>query len=68
MLCISFTPGWTLLECEGMQSGIFLDDDVPPPSPDMDGEEICDKDINDDSSLLPQPESPSLQLPCVWRQ
>ena len=48
-----------------MQSGVFPDDDVPPPSPDTDGEEICDEDIDDDSSSLPQPESPSLQLPCV---
>ena len=47
-----------------MQSGAFVEDDVvPPPSPDTDEEEICDEEIDDDSSPLPEPESPSLPVP-----
>ena len=48
----------TLLEREGMQSGVVADDDVPP-SPNTDGEEIYDEEIDDDSSSLREPESPS---------
>ena len=54
----------TLLEREDMQNGAFAeDDDAPPPSPSTDDEEICDEEIDDDSSLLPEPESPSLPAP-----
>jgi hypothetical protein len=53
----------TLLEREGMQSGVVADDDVAPPSPDTGGEEICDEEIDDDSSSLREPESPSLPAP-----
>jgi hypothetical protein len=50
----------TLLEHEGMHSGVFTDDDtIPPPSPNMDDEKICDEETDDDSSSLPEPESPS---------
>ena len=55
----------TLLEREGMQNDVFVEDDVvPPPSPNTDDEEICDEEIDDDdSSSLPEPESPSLPAP-----
>ena len=51
----------TLLD---MQNGVVVEDDVvPPPSPNTDGEEICDGDIDDGSSSLPEPESASLPAP-----
>ena len=54
----------TLLEHEGMQSGIFVEDDVvPPPSPNTDDQEMCDEEIDDDPSSLSEPESPSLSGP-----
>ena len=56
----------TLLEREEMQSVCLKDDIVLPPSPNTDDEEICDEDVDDDSSSLPEPESPSLPLPvCI---
>ena len=54
----------TLLEREGMQSGVFTEDDVvPPPSPNTVGGEICDEEIDDDSSPLPEPEPQPLPTP-----
>jgi len=54
----------TVLEREDIQSGVFVEDDVVPPrSPDTDDEEIRDEEIDDDSSSLPEPESPSLPAP-----
>jgi hypothetical protein len=51
----------TLLEHEGMHSGVFVEDEVvSPSSPDMDNEEICGEEIDDNSSSLPEPESPLL--------
>jgi len=48
----------TLLDCEDMQGGTHVEDDVaPPPSPTMDDEEISDEEIDDDSSPPPEPES-----------
>ena len=57
----------TLLERENIQGGVCAEEDVAPPlSPDADDEEICDKEIDDDSSSHPEPESPSLPAPaCV---
>jgi hypothetical protein len=52
----------TLLEREGMQGGVSVQDDVvPPPSPGTDNEEISDED--DDSSSLPETGSPSIPAP-----
>ena len=53
----------TLLERGGMRSGVFVKDDIlpPPPSPNMDDEEICDEEIDDDSWSHPDP--PSLPDP-----
>jgi hypothetical protein len=48
----------TLLEREGMQSGVSVEDDV---APNTDDEEISDED--DDSSSLPEPGSPSIPAP-----
>jgi hypothetical protein len=48
----------TLLEREGMQSGVSVEDDVVP---NTDDEEISDED--DDSSSLPEPKSPSILAP-----
>ena len=45
----------TLLE----RGGIGEDDTTPPPSPNTGDEEICDEELNDDSSSLPDPDSPS---------
>jgi hypothetical protein len=54
----------TLLEREGMQSGVFVEDDVvQPPSPSTDGKGICDEEMDDDSSSFPEPESLSLPAP-----
>ena len=55
----------TLLEHEGMQRGVFVEDEVmPPPSPNMDDEEICDEEIDG----IPR-RFLSLNhslLPCAW--
>ena len=54
----------TLLEHEDIQSGILVEDDVvPPPSPITDDEEICDEEMDHDSSSLPEPELPSFPTP-----
>ena len=54
----------TLLEHEDMQRGVFVEDhEMPPPSPNTDDEEICDEEIDDDYSSLPDPESPLLTTP-----
>jgi hypothetical protein len=54
----------TLLERENMPSDVFVEDDVvPPPSPNMDDEEICEEEIDDGFSLLAEPEYPSLSAP-----
>ena len=54
----------TLLEHEDIQSGILVEDDVvPPPSPITDDEEICDEEMDHDSSSLPEPELPSSPTP-----
>jgi hypothetical protein len=58
----------TLLEHEGMQSGVFVEDDVVPVpllSPNADDEEICDDAIDDDSSSFPEPEPSSLPAPAL---
>ena len=52
----------SLLEREGIPSRLAEDDGVPSPSPDTDDEEICDDEIDDDSSL-PEPEPPSRPAP-----
>jgi hypothetical protein len=54
----------SLLEREDTQSGVLVEDDVsPPPSPSTDDEEICDEEIDVDSSSEPEPEFPSLGAP-----
>jgi hypothetical protein len=50
----------TLLEHEGMQGGVSVEDDViPPSSPNTDDEDISDEEI----ASLSEPESPSLPTP-----
>jgi hypothetical protein len=53
----------TLLEREDMQSGVMVEDDAMPPSPNTDDEEICDEDIDDDSSSLLELDSSSRPAP-----
>ena len=54
----------TLLERENVQSGVMVEDDGMPPSPDTDDEDldICDEEIDDDSSFLLEPEPLSLPV------
>ena len=54
----------TLLERENVQSGVMVEDDGMPPSPNTDDEDIdiCDEELDDDSSFLLEPEPLSLPV------
>jgi hypothetical protein len=65
MTSLNLVHPWldTLLDREEVQSGGLVEDDVVrPPSPYTDDEDICEE-IDDDSSSLSEPESPSLPGP-----
>ena len=48
-----------LLEREEVESDAFIEDDVgPPPSPNSDNQDIVDEENDDNTSSLPEPESP----------
>ena len=44
----------TLLEREEMQNDVFVEDDIMPPSPTMDDEEICGEELDNGSWSLPE--------------